>query len=222
MRKPLLYAVATIVATATLGIATPFTNGDFESPGGVGVTVFLPNGSTFVTGWTHGGNEQGEFYTTAGVWGISAGDGTHYIGWGASGAINGTMSQTFDTVAGTTYNVNYLLTTQQLTGTLPIESNVVQALDGATVLNSVTNDFNQAAGIWNSGATLSFVATSASTTLLFTDTTTGANSGPINWGLDAVTVDGVNPVGTPGAPEPATYGLIGLGLTVLTDCRKKF
>jgi hypothetical protein len=222
MRQPLLWALAAVVATATLGIASPFTNGDFESPGGAGVNFFLPNGSTFVTGWTHGGNDGGEFYTSSGVWGINAADGTHYLAWGASGAINGTMSQTFDTVAGTTYNVNYVLTTQQLGPPIPIESNLVQALDGATVLNSVTNEFNQNAGIWNSGATLSFVAASASTTLLFTDTTTAVNSGPVNWGLDSVTVDAAGPVGTPGAPEPATYGLIGLGLTVLTVCRKKF
>jgi hypothetical protein len=106
----------------------------------------------------------------------------YYIGWGANGATNGTLFQTFDTVIGTTYNINYLLTTQQLTGVLPIQSNLVEALNGASVLNFVTNSFNQAAGIWNAGATLSFVAASTSTTLRFTDTTSAANSGPINWG----------------------------------------
>ncbi len=107
MRDRLLLAVALLVGTATLGIATPFSNGSFESPGGSG-TLFLSNGSTVVTGWTHGGNDLGEFYAATGQWGISAGDGNNYIGWGANGATNGTMSQTFDTVTGTTYNVNYL------------------------------------------------------------------------------------------------------------------
>ncbi len=218
--KSLLLVVCALAGTATLVIASPFTNGDFESPGAGGGTVFLLNGSTYVTGWTHGGNDLGEFYTQAGVWGIPAGDGLNYIGWGANGATGGTLSQTFDTVAGTTYTVNYLLTTQQLGPPIPIEANLVEALDGLTVLNSVTNSFNQNAGVWLPGATLTFVATSSSTTLEFVDQTTAQNSGPVNWGLDAVTVEGA--VGQPGAPEPATYALIGLGLGVLALGRRKF
>jgi len=75
--------------------AGPFTNGSFELPGASGST-FLTNGSTFVTGWTHAGNDGGEFYTASGAWGINAGDGTHYIGWGSNGATSGMNNSRFN------------------------------------------------------------------------------------------------------------------------------
>src|SRR4051794_24986725 len=203
MRKLFLLIITLLVIIPTLGMAAAFTNGSFESPAG-NTVVFLNNGDNYITGWIHGGNNGGEFYSKTGDWGIAAGAGTYYLGWGASGAINGTLSQTFDTAIGTTYNVNYLLSTQQLAPPIPIESNKVEALDGSTVLNTVTNDFNQNAGIWLSGNTLSFVATSTSTTLRFTDLTTSGNSVPVNWTLDDVTVDAVG-AGPVGAPEPTTY-----------------
>src|SRR5258708_29095252 len=130
-----------------------FTNGSFELPGAAG-SPFLTNGSTFVTGWTHAGNNGGEFYTASGAWAINAGDGTHYIGWGSNSTTGGAMSQTFDTLIGTTYNVSYLLTTQQSGATPPVQVALVEALDGSTILNSVTNSFNQDNGIWNNGRTL--------------------------------------------------------------------
>lgn len=137
-----------------------------------------------------------------------------YIGWGGSGATGGTLSQTFDTTIGTTYTVDYLLTTQQLGGSnLPVQSNLVQALDGASVLASVTNSFNMAAGNWTAGARLTFVAQSIATTLRFTDTSTNAVS--INWGLDNVLVNGVSAPTPSGVPEPSTYGMMGIAMAGL-------
>src|SRR5260370_31840230 len=95
---------------------------------------------------------------------------------------------------------------------------MVEALNGAAVLNSVTNSFNQANGIWNAGTTLSFVAASPSSTLRFTDTTSGASSFAVNWGLDGVTVA---MVGGGTVPEPSASALIGLGLGVRGLLRKK-
>src|SRR5258708_5150764 len=114
MRRTSFLAITTLVGMATFGMAAPFTNGSFESPTSLS-TVFLGPGDTFVTGWIHGGSSgsNSEFYTFTGQWAINAGAGTYYIGWGGNGATGGTMSQTFDTLIGTTYNVNYLLTTQQ-------------------------------------------------------------------------------------------------------------
>ena len=159
-----------------------------------------------------------EVYSKSGDFGILAGAGTYYVTWGGDGTTGGTLFQTFDTVVGATYNVNYILATQQSIGTPPIESNLVEALNGVTVLNSVTNSFNQANGIWNAGTTLSFVAVSPSSTLRFTDTTSAANSVPVNWGLDGVTVAAA---GGATVPEPSACGLIGLGLGVLGLLRKK-
>jgi len=111
--------------------------------------------------------------------------------------------------------VNYLLATQEYVGAgaPPTQLALVQALDalnGNSVLNSVTNSFNPVVGSWISGLTLAFVANSTSTTLRFTDQSTGTND--VNWALDAVTVDVV--------PEPASYTLIGLGLGAIALFRK--
>ncbi len=204
--------------------ATLFSNGSFELPGGGGTQYLDSSGgtSTWVTGWVHaGGTDISEFYTNyqAG-WGIGAGDGELYVGFGASGGVGGSLSQTFDTEIGVVYIVNYLLTTQEYEGegAPPTQVALVEALNGIAVLNSVTNSFNQANGIWNSGLTLSFVAASTSTTLRFTEQSTeGQLNHPIsangvNWALDAVTVDVV--------PEPATYSLFGLGLGAIALFRK--
>ena len=214
--KQMLVTTIALFGVPTAGVAASFTNGSFESPGGTS-PLSLSVGSTYITGWTHGGTGE-EFYSQSGDFGILAGTGTYYVSWGGDGTTGGTLFQTFDTIVGATYNVNYLLATQQSIGTPPIESNLVEALNGVTVLNSVTNSFNQANGIWNAGATLSFVAASPSSTLRFTDTTSGANSVTVNWGLDGVTVATVG--GT--IPEPSACGLIGLGLGVLALGRKKF
>ncbi|MBL8174790.1 MAG: DUF642 domain-containing protein, partial [Bryobacterales bacterium] len=176
---PCAATLAALLGFAAFAQAAPFTNGSFESPGGS--TTELGVGSTHVTGWVHGVTSGAEFYTTSNHFSIPAGDGTHYITWGGVGIVGGTLSQTFDTTPGTTYAVNYLLTTQQFFAPiLPVQSNSVQAFDGATLLNSTTNSFNMAAGVWLAGNQLTFTATSASTTLVFTDTTTPQNSPPIN------------------------------------------
>jgi hypothetical protein len=209
--------MATLVACLASASGAAFTNGSFENPGGTGFT-FLTNGSTFVPGWIHTGNTNGEFYTGQ-AWGILAGDGTNYIGWGANGATGGILSQTFDTMVGATYQVDYLLTTQQLAGSnLPFQSNSVQALDGSTVLAGVTNSFNMIAGNWLNGNSLVFTATSTATTLRFTDTSNGAATIGINWGLDAVSV---TQLGGNAVPEPATYALVLTALGALALRRKR-
>lgn len=206
-----------LLAWSSLALAAPFTNGGFELPTSQN-TIFLGFGDTFVTGWTHGGNNLGEFYTFNNQYGILAGEGNYYIGWGANNAIGGTLSQNFDTVIGDTYTVDYLLTTQQLAlANLPIQSNTVAAFNGATLLNSVSNSFNMAAGIWQAGNQLTFVATSTSTTLVFTDTTAFADGQPINWGLDAVTVNSQSGA----VPEPSTYALMGGSLALLAWYRRR-
>ena len=211
------------LGSATIGIAAPFTNGSFELPGLApsGNRFFLPGNDTFVTGWTHtasstNSNGSIDFYSRSGAWFINADDGSHYIGFGGNGTTGGILFQTFDTVASTTYTVNYRLTTQQLGGTvIPLESTFVEALNGVTVLNSVTSTFNPLAGVWINGTTLSFVAASNSTTLRFTDTSNGSTAGSVNWGLDNVTVSGSAGPGNNVIPEPATYSIIGLGLALI-------
>ena len=208
------------LGSATIGIAAPFTNGSFESPGfGASTSSFFGVGNdTFVTGWTHtatGSDGSVDFYTRAPFWNINADHLDHYIGFGGSSTTGGILFQTFDTVIGSTYTVNYRLTTQQLAGNvIPLQSTFVQALNGLTVLNSVSNTFNPLAGVWINGTTLSFVAASISSTLRFTDTSNGAVAASVNWGLDNVTVSATAAPGNQ-IPEPATYSIIGLGLALI-------
>jgi hypothetical protein len=215
MKKSLSVSLSLLFGLASVAMAAPFTNGDFELPGGP--TVFLGNPDSTVTGWVHSGAGQ-DLYTANLAFGINAFSGTHYITFGGSGTTGGSMSQTFDTLIGTTYNVNYFLTTQQFGGgTPPLQETIVRAFDGLTQLNQVTNDFQPPDGTWIGGATLTFVATNTSTTLVFLDNSNGPAAGGVNWGLDAVTVNGV----AGGAvPEPATFVLTGLGILGLGLVRR--
>ena len=226
MRRSLL-STAAWIGFATIGFAGPFTNGSFESPGLNPATnrfFTTPGNDTFVTGWTHvasavNSNGNLDFYSSNGAWGINADNGSNYIGFGGSGTTGGILFQTFDTVIGTSYTVNYRLTTQQLPGNvIPLESVLVEGLNGATVLNSVSTSFNPLAGVWIDGNTLTFIATSTSSTLRFTDTSNGATAFSVNWGLDTVTVN--SSVGS-GVPEPATWSMIGLGVVALAAFRRR-
>jgi hypothetical protein len=119
------------------------------------------------------------------------------------------------------YVVTYWLTTLELEdGPFPDQVAFVGAYDGGTELASELNILNAAPG-WNPGRTLAFVATSSSTTLRFIDQslpgTSDGSFGPndtfwTNWGLDNVTL---------ATPEPGTYALLGLGLSVLALFKRK-
>lgn len=199
-----------LVSSGLLANAAPFTNGGFESPSSANTAfTFLPNGSTFVTGWTYTGSESNVGYTTGNAFSILAGQGISYITWGAFGQSGGALSQTFDTVAGTTYQINYLLTTQQdISIPTPVQSNSVQAFNGVNLLNGVSNTFNMPNGTWLNGVQLVFTAASGATTLIFTDTSaTGAATNAINWGLDHVTLNALPSNGS-NVPEPSTYALV--------------
>ena len=215
--------------------ASTFFNGSFETPGlGAGVgTIFgavtgveYVGNTTFSDGsWTHKGaadpdHQTGDFYTNGNGagWTITPHDGNRYFGFGASGYTGGILSQTFDTIVGETYRVTYWLTTQEREfEPFPEQVAYVEAIDAADVVRaSVTNTFAQGAG-WFQGLSLSFVATSSTTTLRFTDQSAAAQSGEgtflINWGLDDVSV-------TP-TPEPGAFVLLSFGLVLIAVFRRR-
>jgi hypothetical protein len=220
----LLGAAMLALGLANEARAAAFQNGGFENPAGNGTVITFLNASTanFLPGWTHS-EANSEFHVCGNAFGITAGEGNCYLGWGANGTTGGTLSQTFDTVIGDIYTVNYLLTTQQfLQANRPLQSNTVEAISGLTTLASVGNSFDMAAGVWETGSVLQFVADSTSTTLRFTDLTTSTNSGPINWGLDAITVTATSPVNNgPGVPEPSTYVMAAAGLGLMAYWRRR-
>jgi hypothetical protein len=130
------------------------------------------------------------------------------IGFGGNGTTGATLSQTFDTVPGTSYTVSFFVTAQQL-GSGP-QSYSAQAFDGAANLGSESASIPVALN-WV-GHSFSFVATGASSTLRFTDTSSGSEAFFINWALDNVAVSGV--------PEPAVPVLLAVGLAALTFIRR--
>jgi choice-of-anchor C domain-containing protein len=103
------WALACCLGTAAHGAA--FTNGSFESFNAGGADVYCPGGISYcgqynagnpgVTGWTVGGVSV----DVVGVVGWTAADGDWSIDLSGVGA--GSLSQTFDTVAGTTYRVSF-------------------------------------------------------------------------------------------------------------------
>ena len=147
-----------------------------------------------------------------GAFGVTCNTGPNCVGFGGNGTTGATLSQTFDTVPGQSYTVNYFVTPQQGSGP---QSALVEALNGGTVLGSVTEtipllgvsqNFN-----WVAGPSLTFLATGPSTTLRFTDTSNESAAFNTNWALDGVTVSGQ----VAAIPEPSVYGLMLAGLGVL-------
>lgn len=238
-RRHLLVFLVSIVALGGLPSASgaTFFNGSFESPG----APFLPwdPGLRYLgdeqldpadlpgTGWVHAGtaipaSQFGDFYTNGqgGLWTLPPVDGNYFIGFGASGFNGGVLSQTFDTVVGATYWVNYALTTLELfTGPYPAQEAFVEVLDSDDVqLASALNFLPLGPPAWGNGITLVFTATTTSTTLRFTDLS-GPGTGPgdgtfdINWGLDNVSLSET--------PEPGTFAVLGVGLGILALIRKR-
>lgn len=195
--------ILSLMATAMVAVpatAATFMNGSFEQPGGAPIRRFLTDGDTFVTGWTNNGGFQ--IYESSGQDSIAAGEGAYYVSFGHNGAIGGTLSQTFDTVINQAYTVNYLVRQQQ--GNDSAQSLTAEIVGGPSVLNGALS-----ATDWLAGITLSFVATNASTTLRFRDSSTSGSFA--NVALDAVSVIGAGPA----VPEPASWAMMiaGFGMT---------
>ena len=210
-------AVVAALASPLAVYAAPFTNGGFETPGvPVGANNSLSDGANPPpTGWTVGGTTTSfAIFYENNTFGVIGNSGPNAVGFGGNGTTGGILSQTFDTVAGQTYNVNYSVTSQQGVGAT-LQTASIQALNGATILGGVTESIpSLVAGEnfhWFAGPTLTFVATGSSSTLRFTDTSSVAASACCNWALDAVSVNGQ----VAAIPEPDTYAFMLAGLGVL-------
>jgi hypothetical protein len=215
---------ASFLMTTSIAHAAPFTNGNFELPGlGVGATFLdITNVATAPTGWTPAGTlgNAALFYENN-AFGVVCVAGPNCVGFGGNGTTGATLSQTFDTVAGQSYTVNYFVTPQQGAGP---QSALVEALNGATVLGSVTETIpllvaGQSFNWEVAGPSLTFIATGSLSTLRFTDTSNGAAAINTNWALDGVTVNAPSVA----VPEPETYAMLlaGLGLLGFVAGRRK-
>jgi len=198
--------------------ASSFQNGGFESP----LLKSSPDFVTVPTGWTKVDPTCPscfalfmEFYGTFGLPTIGA-EGTQAYGFGGNGGTTGSLSQTFDTVAGANYEVSFQYVIQQGPEFEDLQADV---LDGINTLATKAIRFNNAAWVTT---TLDFTAASASTTLRFSDTTGAVDPGTgsgTNWALDAVSVSQLG--GGGGAvPEPSTWVLAGLGTLAVGGLRR--
>ncbi|WP_176764028.1 choice-of-anchor C family protein [Aquimonas voraii] len=159
-------------------MAAPFTNGSFEQGPDTGATfVTLTAGSTSITGWT-----------------ITAGD-MDYIGplWGAGegnrsldlvGCLQGAISQTFDTLPGARYRVSFLMAGNP--GTQPTLKTLRASAGLAAQDFSFDTSGRSVTDMGWSPRSFEFIASGASTTLSFTNTSSPSGCGGA--ALDAVSV----------------------------------
>jgi choice-of-anchor C domain-containing protein len=195
--KTALVAAACVAAcgVASSAGAAAFTNGSFENatvdPGAGFVT--LGNGSTAVTGWVVGGDSIDYI---GGYW--QAEDGSRSID--LSGNANGSIAQTFDTVAGQAYQVSFFLAGNPDGG--PAAKLEITSADGGQQQQSlftVTGSDSRANMGWTEFS-YKFSATGSSTTLAFASAT-GTAFGPA---LDNVSVSAA-------VPEPASWAMMLVG-----------
>lgn len=188
-----LIAAALAAALPATAHAAAFINGDFEigpAVGGVGYTT-VAGGSTAITGWTVTGNSVDYIGS---YW--QANTGTHSIDLNGGG--QGGIQQTFDTVAGQTYNVSFALAGNP--DGLPTTKTVLTTASGGVTQNSTFNaaGTTRTAMGWRNYS-YSFTAAGNSTTLSFAS----ADPGAYGAALDSVRVTAV--------PEPAIWAMMLFG-----------
>jgi choice-of-anchor C domain-containing protein len=180
--------------------AALFTNGSFENS---------------MTGWTFSDIDLVLDDTPFSGW--EASDGIYSVD--LNGFVPGFIEQTFDTVAGETYDVSFDLSGNpggsSILRTLDvmIDSSTVLSPDYDTVLNGNTeNDM-----MWETHS-FSFIADDSSTTLRFESTTAGGFGFPI----DAMgpVLDNVSVIAS-AVPEPAALSLVTMVLLAFILVRRK-
>lgn len=199
--KKLCMTVAMFTAFALPSMADLIQNGSFETgtcgPGGF--TTIASVNSTCIANWTV---SNGSIDYIGTHW--TAGDGNRSID--LSGGGNGTISQTFNTVAGQSYRVNFLIAGN------PDGAPTVKGLDASAGNYSgaftfdITGKTRSDMG-WVSKSFV-FQATGATTTLSFSSSTGTAYGSA----LDGVSVNQV--------PEPAALGLLVLAGYAATRKRR--
>lgn len=189
MRAILASAVVACVCGAASG---SIVNGSFEDrPIAFPDRVSMSN----LSSWSASGGSMLHERGVNGVSNIAAHSGVQFVSMGHSGASNDTLTQTFVTTPGATYDVSFAVACIQGDGLQRVTATV---LDGANVLGSVQAEVSVRSAGWQVFG-LQFTAASASSTLRFVHT---LGSGNANVAVDSVAV----------TPAPAALPLLALGL----------
>jgi choice-of-anchor C domain-containing protein len=194
-----------LVAGASPAAAAPFTNGSFElgsvNPGGGWIT--LGSGNPAITGWEI---FDGTIDYIGTYW--QAADGSRSLDLNGNDGSAG-IRQTFDTIGGGTYRVDFALAGSPdgapATKTVQVTSGGISQLFAFTLSPGASHA--DMGWVYHS---LLFTAAGDSTTLSFLSTTAGPYYGPV---LDDVSVTAV--------PEPATLSLVALGLAAGARARRR-
>lgn len=199
---------ASLFSTTVSQAATPnlLTNPGFEHPSSAFLNALVPNGATWISGWTatgtgvHWMNEQlGYFTDTVGK------DAVDLANYSYS---NGGIQQSFATVIGSKYTVGF----SGATFGNPTWGEITALINGDTIETYKLFNTTSASNTWKYFS-FDFVATSVTTTLGFKNTQAAGMQYSF---LDNVSVS-VAPV-----PEPESYMMMlaGLGLATLVSHRK--
>lgn len=168
-------AIACLILTAAPGsaraVVAPFTNGSFESPVLPAESyLILTGGSTTIDGWViEGSGLVGFVNGSSASLGVPPADGAQHLGFnGGDLPPDNSISQTFATVAGTTYAVSFNVGRIGFgAGTLKFTVEVVS--DAGAQLKSFEALAPDVPG-YGSLQTFKFKASTAVTTLTFRDT----------------------------------------------------
>jgi choice-of-anchor C domain-containing protein len=204
--KKIALATLALLALPTTANAAAFMNGSFENSAvNPGTFTTLGAGATDINGWTVGGNSVDYIGT---YW--NAADGARSIDLAGNGP--GSISQTFDTVAGKTYKVSFAMAGN--TDGSPTVKTLLVSGDASQNFSFDTTGASRSDMGWVT-KTFTFIANGKSSTLTFA----AGDSGPYGAALDNVAVSAV--------PEPAAWALMitGFGMVggaMRTRRRKAF
>jgi len=191
--KKIVTLLAASLVMPAAAHAAAFVNGSFENgtdPGSSFSTLYA--GSTDLTGWSI---DSGSIDYIGGYW--QAGDGNRSLDMNGNSIAS--ISQTFDTVAGQTYQVDFLLAGNPDGGPTVKTLQVGATGNAAQDYSFDTTGMNRYFMGWTTESYF-FQATSNATTLTFTSLTSGDGDyyGPA---LDGISV-------TTAVPEAATWAMM--------------